>query len=737
MPSTALEQYMLELVNDARMDPMGDAARYISGYAPLTSAQSNIQSALTYFGVNGSQLLAAYQALVPVQPVAFNDKLATAARAHSSAMLAAGTQAHQLPGEAELGQRATNAGYSWRALGENVYAYAEDMLFGHAGFMVDWGGSAATGGMQSPPGHRMNIMGASFREVGVGVVTGGVPGGVGPNLVTEDFGSAGTQGALILGVAYSDTNRDGFYEPGEGLAGLIATVGADQAQSGDSGGYTLTSALTGQQYVTLSGGGLAGSVVVRVALSDGSGAGQNVKLDVVDGTTLKVSASAVVIGAVQTVRALGVQALSISLGDGVGRTLVGNAGGDTLTGGAGDDTILGGAGDDTIDGGTGSNSLDGGGGTNTAVFSFASSAGTVARSGTSWVVTGPGTRDVLSNFAAFRFTDQTLSDLSVIPLVGSSFLDGPGNQTYRGTGTQTVLTINETRRGDTFTLLADGGLQVGHAGQVDTAYGIQQIAFIDGRVVLDPSDPAAQVTRLYQAALARGPDAAGLVLWVAQLQQGVPLSALADGFLGSSEFIARFGANLANVDFVARLYKNVLGRAGEDSGLAFWTGDLDRGAATRAQTLAQFAESSENKAGTAGLVAQGIWVPSGTAAQVARLYDAALGRLPDAAGLGYWTRAIDAGSATLAGLAASFVASTEFVAKYGALSDSAFVSAIYQNTLGRPSDASGLAYWSDQLGRGATRASVVVGFSESTEHQARTAGNVLSGDPAQYGIRVA
>ena len=413
MPSTALEQYLLELINGARMDPLGDAARYIVSYAPLSSGQGNIQSALTQFGVSGGQLLAAFQGLAPVAPVAFNDVLAGGARTHDNGMIAAGAQSHQLPGEADFGTRLSAEGYSYRAAGENIYAYAYDMLFAQAGFMVDWGGSAATGGMQSPAGHRANEMNASYREVGVGVVTGSGPNGVGPEVVTEDFGTTGAAGAFILGVAYSDANHNSFYDVGEGVAGLTVSVGGASVTSAASGGYTLTSASTGLQTVQLGGGGLAGAVFVRTALSDGSGNGVDVKIDVVNGNTLNVSGSATVSGAVGTVRALGVQALAVSLGDGVGRTLLGNGGGDTLTGGGGNDVIVGGAGNDIVDGGAGANTLDGGAGDNTAVFDFAFGAATIGRSGAAWVIDGPGTHDVATNFQHYRFSDVSLNALSV------------------------------------------------------------------------------------------------------------------------------------------------------------------------------------------------------------------------------------------------------------------------------------------------------------------------------------
>lgn len=420
MASTSTEQYLLELINDARLDPMGNAARYITGYAPLTSSRANIQNALNFFGVSGSQLLAAYQALVPVAPVAWNDNLATAALGHNNAMIAADLQTHQAPGEASLGQRLANAGYSFTTGGENVYAYSDDMMYAQAGFMVDWGGSAATGGMQSPAGHRNNMMLAVYREIGLAVTAESNPATeVGPQVVTEDFGSRGAAGVLLLGVAYGDADHDGFYSVGEGRAGLTVAVTGGSASSGASGGYSLSSTLSGAQAVTLSGAGLAGNVGVAMTFA----AGLNAKFDIVDGTTLLTSASGTVTGAVTAVRALGVRGLTIALGDGVGRMLTGGGGGDTLTGGGGDDALNGGAGDDTLDGGLGRNTLDGGAGANTAAFAFASAAATVTLVGATWTVDAPGVHDVLSNFGQYRFSDVTVGSLGSIASHDLRFTD--------------------------------------------------------------------------------------------------------------------------------------------------------------------------------------------------------------------------------------------------------------------------------------------------------------------------
>ncbi len=43
-------------------------------------------------------------------------------------MIAADSQSHQLPGEADLGTRITNAGYNFSFARENIYAYAKSVF---------------------------------------------------------------------------------------------------------------------------------------------------------------------------------------------------------------------------------------------------------------------------------------------------------------------------------------------------------------------------------------------------------------------------------------------------------------------------------------------------------------------------------------------------------------------------------------------------------------------------------
>ncbi len=100
---------------------------------------------------------------------------------------------------------------------------------------------------------------------------------------------------------------------------------------------------------------------------------------------------------------------------------------------------------------------------------------------------------------------------------------------------------------------------------------------------------------------------------------------------------------------------------------------------------------------------------------VFRLYQATLGREPDAAGQAGWTEGLAMGATTLLGVATGFVSSREFQNTYGALDNVGFVSQLYQNVLGRAPDAGGLAGWVGALEGGQSRAQVVLGLSESQE----------------------
>ena len=105
-------------------------------------------------------------------------------------------------------------------------------------------------------------------------------------------------------------------------------------------------------------------------------------------------------------------------------------------------------------------------------------------------------------------------------------------------------------------------------------------------------DTYGPVARLYFAYFLRAPDLGGLDHWRERYRTGTSLAAISQAFASSSEFQTRYGA-MSNRQFVETVYLNVLGRPGNESGIAYWTGQLNAGKKTRGAVMTGFSESSE------------------------------------------------------------------------------------------------------------------------------------------------
>lgn len=105
----------------------------------------------------------------------------------------------------------------------------------------------------------------------------------------------------------------------------------------------------------------------------------------------------------------------------------------------------------------------------------------------------------------------------------------------------------------------------------------------------------APVTRLYQAYYLRLPDTGGLDYWVGRFRSGLSVNKMSQYFSGTPEFRTLYGT-LTNRQFVELVYENVLGRAGEPSGVAYWTDELNSGRRNRGSVMVGFSESPENRA---------------------------------------------------------------------------------------------------------------------------------------------
>jgi hypothetical protein len=78
-------------------------------------------------------------------------------------------------------------------------------------------------------------------------------------------------------------------------------------------------------------------------------------------------------------------------------------------------------------------------------------------------------------------------------------------------------------------------------------------------------------------------------------------------------------------------------------------------------------------------------------------------------------------------VADGFANSTEFQNLAAGLSNAQLVEYMYQNTLDRPSDPGGFAYWTGRLDVGMDRGDLLIGFSQSNEHFNLLGAHVTSG----------
>lgn len=108
-------------------------------------------------------------------------------------------------------------------------------------------------------------------------------------------------------------------------------------------------------------------------------------------------------------------------------------------------------------------------------------------------------------------------------------------------------------------------------------------------------ETAAAMYRLYEAVFERAPDPAGFHFWSGVLDSPeFDLTDAAAQFVTSAEFDQTYGA-LDDAAFLDEIYRNVLDRAPDDAGYAFWLNALDTGA-TRAELTVGFSQSAEFEA---------------------------------------------------------------------------------------------------------------------------------------------
>jgi uncharacterized delta-60 repeat protein len=150
--------------------------------------------------------------------------------------------------------------------------------------------------------------------------------------------------------------------------------------------------------------------------------------------------------------------------------------------------------------------------------------------------------------------------------------------------------------------------------------------------------------------------------------------------------------------YVMQLYQQLLQRSADSGGLAYWSGLLDQGA-SRTQVALDIEQSQECRQD-----------------EVQALYAHYLFRNADASGLAAFTNLLTQGG-TLEQAAAGIVASPEYFQVRGGGTNAGFLSALYQDALGRAIDPSGQAFFGNQLAAGASRGQVASAIFASAEYR--------------------
>jgi serralysin len=187
------------------------------------------------------------------------------------------------------------------------------------------------------------------------------------------------------------------------------------------------------------------------------------------------------------------------------------------------------------------------------------------------------------------------------------FLPGGGDNVVRGGGGIDTLIIDLAF--SAIDIVKKGAaLFFSYVGGTVEAYDLDFLATRDGLYAFAGADGLSatpsivgddlrdEIVLLYSAGLGRNADAEGLDFWSDMLASGYTLSHMAASMIASTEFASRYGnpSTMDDAAFVDVLYKNVLDRAADVGGGAFWNDALAEGT-SRADMLLAFAVSPENR----------------------------------------------------------------------------------------------------------------------------------------------
>lgn len=242
--------------------------------------------------------------------------------------------------------------------------------------------------------------------------------------------------------------------------------------------------------------------------------------------------------------------------------------------------------------------------------------------------------------------------------------------------------------------------------------------------VIEKTDASNFVVKLFKVLLGEDDVAPARVYeWSEGLEDGTSTAAdVIKGFVGSEAFAAKFGND--NEGIVKALYSALLSRGADSTGLNTWTDQLNNGVSmnsvingfTTSEEFKKFAEDAGFEAGE--LATESRDVNPRVTAFVERCYTTALGRDGEDAGLNYWTDALLTGAQSPKQVAAGFVFSTEYdaaakIADEDEVED--VVLDLYWLYLGRGASETEVDWYVDLLNNGMKLEELNTMFADSVE----------------------
>ena len=159
------------------------------------------------------------------------------------------------------------------------------------------------------------------------------------------------------------------------------------------------------------------------------------------------------------------------------------------------------------------------------------------------------------------------------------------------------------------------------------------------------------------------------------------------------------GAPNLNTAFLNGVYRNLLNRAPDPTGLSGWLDQLQSGV-SQSSVVTQITDSQEHRT-----------------LQIDSYYESYLDRAADPAGLQNWLNSFAQGQ-TETDVVTQFLNSSEYQGLHTSNAD--FVASLYAAVLSKPADPAGAALWVQSLEMGATRSQVIHAFLASPESETRS-----------------